>query len=86
MAEERAAQLEQARQREIVASRNEAIHAYQRWLNDEYWREQQLRRVIRQEHAGEGCRQACPTPPRQAMTCSTAANPAEEPAADPAVP
>ncbi len=78
LADERAAQLERERQREIVASRNEAIHAYQRWLNDEYWREQQLRRVIHQEHASKDCHKPCPQPPQQTMTCGTATHPAEE--------
>ena len=63
-AEERAAQAERERRRESIYLQHHSVHAYQRNLNDEYWREQRLRKIIEKEcNKPTSCQPiACPAP------------------------
>jgi len=58
LAEERAAIAERERRRESIYIQHQTVHAYQRRLNDEYWREQRLRQIVHEEHHHH----ACPSP------------------------
>ena len=56
-AEEAAARERRERRRESIFIQHHSVHAYQRNLNDEYVREQRLRKLIEQQ-----CSKPCPTP------------------------
>ena len=57
-AEEAAARAERQRRRESIYLQHHSVHAYQRNLNDEYWREQRLLKALEQKK----CHTPCPTP------------------------
>ena len=64
-AEERAVQAERARRRESIYIQHHSVHAYQRNLNDEYWREQRLLRALEQKqhcHQPQPCPKPAPAP------------------------
>lgn len=54
-AEARAAELERERRREEIYILHHSLHAYQRRLNEQYWREQRLRRLLCEERAKRPC-------------------------------
>ena len=62
-AEKEAIAAKRAERRHSIYLQHHSVHAYQRNLNDEYWREQRLRQIIREEQGNTPCPPApCPAP------------------------
>lgn len=68
LAEERAAEAERQRRRETILLQHHTLHAYQRNLNDEFWREQRLLRALERKQ----CQQPQPPCPQPAPAPSPA--------------
>ena len=63
LAQEQAAEDRRQRRRESIYIQHHTVHAYQRRLNEQYWREQRLRQIIREEQGHGPCPPApCPAP------------------------
>lgn len=69
LAEQRAAEAERQRRREEIYILHHTVHAYQRHLNEEYEREQRLRRILCEERRRQPCldREAEPDSCHQAV-------------------